>query len=694
MSSSIPRAQVVLLRLLSLGFLACASAPVGPGPLAAPTEAPAARIVLVTIDTLRADHVGSYGAQQARTRTLDDLARRGTRFATAISPTPQTLPSHTSILTGRDPVQHGVHANGVFELSEEVATLAEQLRGQGFATAAFVASAVLDRRYGLARGFDHYDDEMSFRRTAAVRGGVAERRADEVLDRAIAWLGNAPERFFLWVHLYDPHGSYAPPPGFVRLPSGPRPDPQRIGLLRFSSTWLSHFYDGEIYYTDTELGRLFRSIDRRWNDGGTLFVVTSDHGESLGEHGELTHTLTVYDATQHVPLLMAGPRVPAGRVVDATVRLADVAPTILAIADAPALPGATGQDLQPWMRGERDDSLDAYVQTLSTYIDYAWSPVLGLRNGRFEYLRTTRPELYDVLADPEELHDIAGSRPDVVAELDARLERRLAGARPLQMRAPPTSSEREMLESLGYVLSSEPKELPALGSVGGPDPKDRLGAVVDLIAAQSYLADGKLEEAQAALSATPEAGGWVARVRAEIEQALGNHVVAEREARKMVELQPGYAEGYLVLGDALASQGRLDEAREAYALASRADPSQSDSLVALGVLEEGAGNLDAAIAHYETVLASRSPHADAALRLATIRFSQHRPEAAEELLEGATMSSASPAAAIALLRAEAAAGRPEDALKRARRARRAASRPALYDDVLRELAEAAGQPAM
>src|SRR5262249_34500793 len=244
--------------LLAAASLGCR--PVAPAP---------DRIVLVTIDTLRADHVGCYGAAHAHTPTLARLATEGVRYEVALSPVPLTLPSHATIMTGLDPDRHGVRHNSVFSLPPGVPTLAERLRARGFATSAFVGAFVLDRRFGLARGFDVYDDQLGDRRSAVV--GFAERRAGEVTDAFLRWLASAPPRFFAWLHFYDAHASYDPPEGFK---------------LSFPND----LYSGEIAYVDAELGRALEGLSARFDPRGTLVLVTSDHGESLGEHGELSHS--------------------------------------------------------------------------------------------------------------------------------------------------------------------------------------------------------------------------------------------------------------------------------------------------------------------------------------------------------------------------------------------------------------------
>jgi arylsulfatase A-like enzyme/Tfp pilus assembly protein PilF len=642
--------------------------------------------VLVTIDTLRADYVGCYGSTRAKTRTLDRIAKEGVRFETAIAPTPVTLPSHASLLTGLDPSLHGVHSNGKFELGGGIPTLAESFRTAGFATAAFVGAAVLDGRYGLARGFDVYDDEMGFRRTVPGSSSIAERRADEVLDQALAWVREAPDRFFLWVHLYDPHANYQPPRGFAKTSGEPPPDPRVLGFLRAAASALPPYYAGEIYYADSELGRLLRAVKDRWRDGRTLFVVTSDHGESLGEHGELTHSLGLYDATQRVPLLMAGPGVPPGRVVSAPVRLVDVAPTTLALAGLPPLTRASGEDLGPWLRGERKTPLDSYLETLVTNLDYGWSPVLGLRTQRYKYLRTTRAELYDLLEDPQETRNLAGERALVVAELDAQLEARLRDALPIRPRPLPSAEERALLESLGYLVAASSGPYPPLGKVGGPDPKDRKIALIQIMEARSDLAAGQLERARATLASAPEAGGWVAHARAEIALALGDAEDAERAARQMLAAQPGYPEGYLILGQALEDQGRAAEARAAYEQATRVDPTQSDSIVALGRLAESEADLEGAAARYQEALGTSAPSVEAALRLAAIRFDQGRSSEARAVLEGlGDVAHARPDVVIRLARAEARAGYRDAALARLERSARAAADPSALAEVYQEL---------
>ena len=657
--------------LLSLG--ACATAPPPPAQIAAIEESQRPeRVVLITIDTLRADYVGSYGSKLARTPTLDRLAAGGVRFETAISPTPITMPSHASIMTGLDPTLHGVHSNAKFRLDDGIPTLAEQFQAHDFETAAFISSVVLDRRYGLARGFDTYDDRMGFRRNIeAATGGYAERSADEVVDATLQWLESAPNRFFLWVHFYDPHGSYDPPRGFRPKQSAPTGSPEEIGTLEYAKQVFPPLYAGEIYFADTELGRLLRVLNRKFSADRTLLVVTSDHGESLGEHDELTHTLTVYDATQKVPLLIKGPAVPRGRVVDSQVRLVDVAPTILSLSGLPAIEHTTGQDLRPWIAGVREDGLDAYVETLETQLAYGWSPVLGLRTGDYKYLRTVRPELYALDEDPDELNDLAANHPAKLKELDAALEAHLSDALPVVPNAVAPPEEIALLESLGYVVRDSDTGEHPLGWVGGADPKDVLGTFIKILEARSKLTTGDLDGAREILDSEPEAGGWIAHARAEIQLELGDAEQAERLAREVITAQPHHSEGYLILGAALEMQGRTQDAVAAYEEAARINPNETASLIALAQISEAAGEVDAAEHHYREALDSNAPSADAALRLAALYYDRGRAEDARSTLsEIALLDAAGTDALIRLSRAEAKAGYRDDALDRLARARK------------------------
>ncbi|MEE8580120.1 MAG: sulfatase [Myxococcota bacterium] len=603
--------------------------------------------MLVTIDTLRADHVGCYSAGRAHTPTLDRIAAEGVRFAAAISPAPLTLPSHASLMTALDPPRHGVRNNSTFRLSDDVDTLAERMRARGLATGAFIAAVVLDRQYGLARGFDHYDDQMSLR-YAAGESSFPERRAERVVDAALEWLETAPDRFFLWMHLYDPHANYDPPPGFA-------------------AAFLDDPYAGEIAYADFQLGRLLDEVRRRWPDERSLVVVTSDHGESRGEHSEISHSLTVYDATQHVPLLMSGPGVPRGRLVEELVRIVDVAPTILALLDFEPLLEVDGLDLRPTLRGHLTTPQLAYVETLSTQLDFGWSPLLGLRSARFKYIRAPRPELYDLLDDPRETQNLASERPDIVDELDHQLELRLARGRKVEPNLTPTAQERAQLLELGYVVSTGQLDEEELGRVGGIDPKDGLSQVSVMLRAVSLIEE---DQAPAALELLDpiDAGGWMMDFyRAEAAREAGDLRGAEAFARAAIAADRGRVEGHLSLGRALETQGRFEAARAAFEAAEALDAAGSEALVGLGRIAETREDLKRAEALYEEAAARRGAKGEAVWRLAALRIESGR-DAAELLDRLPAAARLRPRMTLRLARAEQSAGLHERARERLERA--------------------------
>ena len=596
-----------------------------------------ARFVLVTIDTLRADRVGCYGAEDAATPTLDALAERGVRFETAIAPTPLTLPSHATLLTALDPPDHGVRSNGRFRLPDELPTLSERMQASGYATAAFVSAFVLDRRFGLARGFDHYDDRLGVQSPEA---GVAARTADQTVDVALAWLENAPERFFLWLHLYDPHAPYEPP------------EPLR-------TRHLGRLYEGEIAFADAQLGRLLAAIDARFPADGTVVIATSDHGESLGEHGEPTHAFTIYDATQRIPLLMAGPGLPAGTVVSGLVRLADVAPTVLELAGAPELASQTGLTLLPLVRGEPEaEPRVAWVETLATQLDFGWSPLLGVRTAGHKYVRAPRPELYALASDPGETRNLASEHPDLAGELDALVAARSA-ARPVSTSLAVDPEVTERLRALGYVAGdASPARGRALGEVGGPDPKDEIGKLGTTLEALELLEEGQDAEALDRLLALGEVGLELELLRGEAALAVGDVERARASAQRSRSLDPSYAAGLVLVGRVAEAEDRLADAEAAFRGALELDPEGGDAWVGLGRVAEARGKHEDARAAYERSRQLARVEPEGLWRLAALELESGRPEVARAVLAELPQHLArSPEAAARLARGERISGR-------------------------------------
>ncbi len=529
----------------------------------APSEPTPQRIVLITIDTLRADRVGCYGAARAHTPNLDAAASAGVRFETTLAPTPLTLPSHASLLTGLEPPSHGIRHNSIYVLPTAIPTLAEQMQSAGFETAAFVGAAVLSRRFGLNRGFAHYDDSFGGGRMSGAVG-YAERPAGAVVDSTLEWLRDAPDRFFIWVHFYDPHSDHQPPSGFM-------------------SAFASDPYAGEIAYVDAQIGRLLGQIRQRWGPDDLMIAITSDHGESLGEHGEITHSYTIYEATQRVPLILQGPGIPAGTVVPELARLIDVAPTLLSLGGGPALPSADGRDLVPLIEGRERAARSGYMETLATQLDHGWSPLLAIRQGRHKFIRAPRPELYDLVRDPREEYNQAEVEPEIAAHLDRLLTERLATlsavaektqrARPVTRTVP--AAERRQLESLGYAVPGRPTNhaLDALGVVGGPDPKDEIGILGVLASAHGALSEGRAADALELLVAHEDAGSAVAAVRAAAALTVGDFARAETDARAVLGVQPNRPDIELILGRSLEGTGDISGALQAYRRSLALDPS-------------------------------------------------------------------------------------------------------------------------
>ncbi|HEX5043360.1 MAG TPA: sulfatase [Candidatus Polarisedimenticolaceae bacterium] len=414
-------------------------------------------LLLVTLDTTRVDALGCYGGASARTPHLDALAAGGVRFAQAITPTPYTGPAHASLLTGLYPPRHGLRDFLHQTMDGGVATLPDLLRVRGYRTAAFLSSYVLDRRFGLARGFDVYSCDFWRQVTGGGDPRIVlgtpefERRGQATVDEALAWLARAGEKdapIFTWVHLYDPHLPYAPEGPFA--PREEAADPIAAARAR---------YYGEVSYADAQVGRLLDWLREAKREDHTIVVVTADHGELLGEHGRTlgTHSTHLVDATVHVPLIVRVPGLPA-RVVPEQVRLVDVLPTLLDLLRMGLPAGLDGRSLVPLLQGAPLADVPAYSETFYERfpeVAPAGAELVALREGAFKLLRSpVRRELYDLDRDPDELQDVGATHPDLVAGLEAELRQvrrvREAPDAPLSMDEEERQRHLERLRSLGY----------------------------------------------------------------------------------------------------------------------------------------------------------------------------------------------------------------------------------------------------
>ena len=419
-------------------------------------------VLLVTFDTTRADHIGAYGHAGASTPTVDALAAEGVLFSNAVSAVPITLPSHATILTGRYPMAHGVRDNGIFVLADEELTLAEILAAEGYDTAAAIGGFPLVERFGTGQGFDLYDDRLATSNDPLLggrdggRGGAGfffeERRAARVNEAVLPWLaarGSAP--FFLWVHYYDPHRPFDPPPPYDEL-------------FAFAP------YDGEIAYADESLGNLLDALRSHGRLDRTLVVVTADHGEGLGEHREETHSYLVYNTTQHVPLVVRPPggSPGGGKTVDERVGSVDVLPTILDLLGVAIPAGVQGRSLAfhfgdlPGVEPRRGSSVKPhYAETLSPRLTNRWGELRALFDQEWKYIHGPRRELYDLAADPRERDNLVASRPEVAARMEeglaSFLDSRSEGATRAVAEVDP--EVRWRLMALGYLTAGEVPEV-------------------------------------------------------------------------------------------------------------------------------------------------------------------------------------------------------------------------------------------
>ena len=411
------KASALLLAVLSL----CAAA-----------GAADSNLLLVTVDTLRPDRLGCYSPAHARTPAIDAFAARGAVFENAYAHNPSTLPSHTNILVGMTPLYHGVSGNSKAKLSEAFLTLAEHLKKQGYATGAFIGAFPLDSRFGLNQGFDVYDDALPSKGPAM--GFFQERKAQQVVAAASAWISKQTGKWFCWVHLWDPHAPYAPPEPYL---TEYRNDP----------------YSGEVAYVDAQLSRLFEELRKKQAFDQTLICLTADHGESLGEHGEMTHDYFAYGSTLHVPLIISGPGVRPAR-VPAVVCHIDIFPTVCGLLGVPEPPGLQGRSLSSLMKGRKPVSRPVYFESLEPYLNYGCAPLRGFIDGRTKFIDTPVPEVYDLGADPGEATNLAPKTD--LAPLRKKLEdlkKALSGPAAKEGPAVADRQTLERLRSLGYVMS-------------------------------------------------------------------------------------------------------------------------------------------------------------------------------------------------------------------------------------------------
>ena len=572
-----------------------------------PPDRRAVNVVLISIDTLRADHLGCYGAPGNPTPNLDRFATDGVRFDRVYASVPVTTPSHATILTGTSPLYHGVRSNGPHTLPQSSETLAEVLRDAGYATAAFVGAFPLDRSFGVDQGFGHFDDEFSDRGEKLSNYHV-ERTAGVVVSRALEWLSRRDRErpFFLFVHVFDPHLPYSPP------------EP-------FRSRWSDDPYSGEIAYTDAEIGRLLAALAAGDHADSTLVAVLSDHGESLGEHDESTHGVFVYDSTLHVPLILRGPGIPTAKVVDEPVQLVDVMPTLAAGVGLEVPDEVQGHDLSVLFTedGALPSDTVYYAESLLPQIQYGWAPLKSVREGRWKYIEAPTRELYDLQADPGETDNLWGREPQVQERLRGVLrladERLSAPTSDAAARSPVGAETAQKLAALGYVGAFDADHAEGVDPMSLPDPKERIEIFNRIEQAFELIAEGRSAEALALyrelLDQYPgETWLRMAMARLLMESRRYGELVEILSVEAIEGLPPEQRAGaHSLRAVALQNQERWPEALREWQLLSRQYPEASD------LAQKGLGHAHVKLGHWEEAAehlarAKRADESDAETR--------------------------------------------------------------------------------
>jgi len=586
-------------------------------------QGPNPNVIFITIDTLRADHLACYGYRQIETPNIDFLARTGARFARAYTPVPVTLPAHAALFTGSFPMATGMHDFSGNKLPAGAVTLARVLRENGYATAAFIGSAVLDSRFGLNQGFDTYFDHFEFSRLDEAHLDQMERRGDQVMTEALSWLKlNRRQPIFLWVHLYDPHDPYTPP------------EP-------YASRYSSRPYDGEIAFDDAQVGQLLAFLKEISLYDRSVIVLAGDHGEGLGEHGERTHGFFIYDSTLHVPLIVRIPGA-APRVVEDEVSLVDVMPTVLQAVAVPIPASVQGRSvLAPLLGRPAGGSSNLYAESYLPLLHFRWNQLRGLRSRGLKYIDAPRPEVYDTRTDPRELKNLYSTRQTLAREMRDRLftlVRRFTpsgGSAAEKELTDPVLLER--LRSLGYVAVSAS----TFAEAGGkplPDPKDRI-QVYELVA--QAMADGQHGRYEESLHKLREAEKVEANSLS-IHYLMALDYSRMKDSRHAIEhfgsalrLDPKFSLAAYYLGVTQLETGDLTGAQTSFVAVLQMDPTNFAAAYNLGAIYTRQKRVEEAIQSFQHAVQIFPDYAEAHEALGELYLYLNRTDDAVRELERA-----------------------------------------------------------
>ncbi len=588
--------------------------------LSAASERPSLNILLVTIDTLRADYLSCYGSDRVSTPHVDRLAEKGILFEQAFAHNVVTLPSHINILTGTYPLYHGVQDNAGFRLDEDAITLSEVLKQEGYRTGAFIGAFPLDERFGLDQGFDLYDDFYGDT-TAQNDFSFVERRGKDVIKNAVEWVNqNRKNRWFCWVHLFDPHAPYNPPPSF-------------------KEKYPADFYAGEVAYTDYALGNLFEFLRKLELEEETLVVITSDHGEGLGDHQEPTHGVFAYNTTLHIPLIIYQPRLfPEPKKISRRVRHIDIMPTILDIVELKSPKQVQGRSLVPLIRNpSKGKAEDCYFEAMTAHLNRDWAPLQGVLSDRFKYIDLPIEELYDVESDYREGNNLAGKEKSVVKELNERLhdliKKYSTEISKETGRIREDAETLEKLRALGYVSSSSQRPLKRTYTQED-DPKKLIGldnmthkAIDEYLQGNPARAIALFTEVikrRPSMGLTYSQLSFVYREKGQMEKAIQT-------------LEKGLAlnlnnrlELMAKLGIYLQETDQFKRSIQVLQLVLEEDPNHAEAMNYLGICFWRSGQYDEAIAVLEKLIDLDSGYASAYNNLGSVYLSQKRYELASE----------------------------------------------------------------
>jgi len=508
-------------------------------------------LLLISIDTIRADHLGCYGYKNIKTPNIDKLASEGVLFSRAVTPVPLTLPSHSSIMTGLYPAQHGVRNNGTFFLNKDATTLAEVMKGQGYQTGACVGACVLDSVYGLDQGFDYYNDHFT---PGKIRANFLfnERNAEDVNKVAIQWIENHRDsRFFLWLHYFDPHSPYFPP-------------------FLFNFIYIDRPYDGEIAYVDDCLGHLFERMRSMGLMDKTVIILVGDHGEGLGEHNENTHAIFIYDSTLRVPFVIWAPSLfKGGRNIRSLVGTIDIMPTVIGMFNLKPITGLAGKDLMPLIYGEEKEiHQQIFCESLCPELNFGCSRLEGVRTSEWKYIHAPKSELYHLAEDPCERNNLLEGegydREKWKALLD-RLKKDFQQAPWAAQRIKLDPEKEQKLRSLGYIWTRSDKDLEE--EKPRPDPKDLIHVMNDLDKGVNFL-------------------------------IMGQHDQAIETLQKVIDVDQGNLAAYFYLGWSYEEKGQLEKAEMLYRKILEIDPHYSNVYNNLGLIQYKRGEWDLALKEF------------------------------------------------------------------------------------------------